>query len=96
MKFHILREGVLARSAKAILGVRVGQGQLGLYSWLRQGGGFEFTDFFANAVRGDAFVVMQFSGFEELYTDVIEPVEGRLPCTLLSVKVRQKPEWLKS
>jgi hypothetical protein len=49
-------------------------GQLGLYSWLSQGSGFEFTDFFANAVRGDAFVVMQFSGFEELYSDVIEPL----------------------
>jgi hypothetical protein len=49
-------------------------GQLGLYSWLRQGGSFEFTDFCAKAVRGDAFVVMQFSGFEELYTDVIEPL----------------------
>jgi len=49
-------------------------GQLGLYSWLREGGSFEFTNFFANAVRGDAFVVMQFSGFEELYTDVIEPL----------------------
>jgi hypothetical protein len=48
-------------------------GQLGLFSWLRQGGTIKFTDFVARAVRGDAFVVMQFSGFEELYTDVIEP-----------------------
>ena len=49
-------------------------GQLGLYSWLRQDSGFEFKDFFANPARGDAFVVMQFSGFEELYSDVIEPL----------------------
>lgn len=48
-------------------------GQLGLFTWLRQGGPIKFTDFHARAVRGDAFVVMQFSGFEELYTDVIEP-----------------------
>ena len=27
---------------------------------------------------------------------VVAPREGRLPCTLLSVKVRQSPEWLKS
>lgn len=44
-------------------------GQLGLYSWLRQGGIYEFTDFSARAVKGDAFVVMQFSGFEELYSE---------------------------
>jgi len=49
-------------------------GQLGLFSWLRQGGSIEFTDFNAKAVRGDAFVVMQFSGFEELYSDVIAPL----------------------
>jgi Nucleoside 2-deoxyribosyltransferase len=41
---------------------------------LRQGGSIEFTDFNAKAVRGDAFVVMQFSGFEELYSDVIAPL----------------------
>ena len=62
------------RVLEYVLPVPLPYGQLGLYSWLRQGGGFEFTDFFANAVRGDAFVVMQFSGFEELYTDVIEPL----------------------
>lgn len=48
-------------------------GQLGLFTW----GGIgpvEFTDFSVRAERGDAFVVMQFSGFEELYTDVIEPL----------------------
>jgi hypothetical protein len=48
-------------------------GQLGLFTWLRQGGTIKFMDFVARAERGDAFVVMQFSGFEELYTDVIEP-----------------------
>jgi hypothetical protein len=59
------------RVLEHVLPVPLPYGQLGLYSWLRQGGGFEFTDFFANAVRGDAFVVMQFSGFEELYTDLL-------------------------
>jgi hypothetical protein len=62
------------RVLEYVLPVPLPYGPLGLYSWLRQGGSFEFTDFFANAVRGDAFVVMQFSGFEELYTDVIEPL----------------------
>jgi hypothetical protein len=32
------------------------------------------ADFFAKAGMGDAFVVMRFSGFEELYTDVIKPL----------------------
>lgn len=48
-------------------------GQLGLFTWLRQGGPMKFADFTVRAARGNAFVVMQFSGFEELYTDVIEP-----------------------
>jgi nucleoside 2-deoxyribosyltransferase-like protein len=34
----------------------------------------EFTDFNAKPLRGYAFVVMQFSGFDELYTDVIDPL----------------------
>jgi hypothetical protein len=62
------------RVLEYVLPMSLPYGQLGLYSWLRQGGGFEFTDFSASAVRGDAFVVMQFSGFEELYSDVIEPL----------------------
>jgi Nucleoside 2-deoxyribosyltransferase len=62
------------RVLEYVLPMSLPYGQLGLYSWLRQGGGMEFTNFSANAVRGDAFVVMQFSGFEELYTDVIEPL----------------------
>ena len=62
------------RVLEHVLHMPLPYGQLGLYSWLRQGGSFEFTNFFAKPVRGDAFVVMQFSGFEELYTDVIEPL----------------------
>lgn len=46
-------------------------GQLGLFTW---GGKAEFTDFYAKTTLGNVFVVMQFSGFEELYTDVIEPL----------------------
>lgn len=65
-------DGVLV--LEYVLPAPLPQGQLGLYSWLRQGGGFEFTDFFAKAGRGDAFVVMRFSGFEKLYTDVIRGV----------------------
>jgi hypothetical protein len=53
--------------------IPVPYGQLGLFTWLRQGGSTKFTDFRARPVRGGAFVVMQFSGFEELYTDVVEP-----------------------
>jgi hypothetical protein len=48
-------------------------GQLGLFTWGNQGEA-EFTDILATTMRGDAFVVMQFTGFEELYTDVIEPL----------------------
>jgi hypothetical protein len=79
--FRVLVRGQLislevdgVRVLENVLPTPLRYGQLGLYSWLRQGGGFEFTDFFANPVRGDAFVVMQFSGFEELYSDVIEPL----------------------
>jgi hypothetical protein len=54
-------------------------GQLGLYAWGKEGEAefthlAEFTQFYAKPERGDVFVVMQFSGFEELYSDVIEPV----------------------
>lgn len=62
------------RVLEYVLPVPLPSGQLGLYSWLRQGGSFKFTDFSARTTRGDAFVVMQFSGFEELYSDVIEPL----------------------
>jgi hypothetical protein len=62
------------RVLEYVLPVPLPYGQLGLYSWLRPSGGFEFTDFFAKPVRGDVFVAMQFTGFEELYTDVIEPL----------------------
>ena len=48
-------------------------GQLGLFAWGAQGEA-TFTDFYAKPERGDVFVVMQFSGFEQLYTDVIEPL----------------------
>ena len=48
-------------------------GQLGLFVWGNDGT-VEFTEFYSKATRGDVFVVMQFSGFEELYTDVIEPM----------------------
>jgi hypothetical protein len=63
------------RVLEYLLPVPLPYGQLGLYSWLRQGGSFKFTDFSApQTAKGDAFVVMQFSGFEELYSDVIEPL----------------------
>jgi hypothetical protein len=52
-------------------------GQLGLFAWGPQGEA-EFTDFYAKPERGDVFVVMQFSGFEELYTHVIEPLTKEL------------------
>jgi hypothetical protein len=83
---HLIKVRVLVRGQRVSLeanGVRVLEhvlpmplpsGQLGLFTWLRQGGGVEFTEFFADAVKGDAFVVMQFSGFEGLYSDVIEPL----------------------
>jgi hypothetical protein len=52
-------------------------GQLGLFSWGKEGG-VQFTDVVvvkrAKEDRGDVFVVMQHSGFEELYSDVIEPI----------------------
>jgi hypothetical protein len=47
-------------------------GQLGLFAWSEKGG-VEFTELSVKRLPGKAFVVMQFSGFEELYTDVIEP-----------------------
>jgi hypothetical protein len=49
-------------------------GQLGLFAW--GNGGVEFSGIFVkeDRGRGDVFVVMQFHGFEELYTDVIVPV----------------------
>jgi hypothetical protein len=62
------------RVIEHVLPMPVPYGQLGLFTWLRQGGQIEFSDFFARAQKGDAFVVMQLSGFEELYTDVIEPL----------------------
>lgn len=62
------------RVLEHVVQVPLPYGQLGLFSWLSQGGVIQFTDLFANPVRGDAFVMMQFSGFEELYTDVIEPL----------------------
>jgi hypothetical protein len=71
---RVLLEVDGVRVLEHVLPMPLPYGQLGLFTWLRQGGDIEFTDFFANAVRGDAFVVMQFSGFEELYTDVIEPL----------------------
>jgi hypothetical protein len=60
------------RVLEHVLPMPLPNGQLGLYSWLRQSGRFEFTDFFARAGRGDAFVVMQFSGYDRLYKDVIK------------------------
>jgi hypothetical protein len=48
-------------------------GQLGLFSWGLTGG-VEFSDMTVKGERGNVFVVMQYSGFEELYTDVILPV----------------------
>jgi hypothetical protein len=58
-----------------VLPVPVPFGQLGLFAW-GQKGSVEFTDAQVKEKggRGDAFVVMQLSGFEELYSDVIRPV----------------------
>lgn len=71
---HISLEVDGVRVLESVLPMPLPYGQLGLYSWLRQAGSFKFTDFSApQNTRGDAFVVMQFSGFEELYSDVIEP-----------------------
>ena len=48
------------------------QGQLGLFAWGE--GGTQFTEMSIRKEPGEVFVVMQFSGFEELYKEVIEPV----------------------
>jgi hypothetical protein len=47
-------------------------GQLGLFAWGDKRG-VDFKDVSVRAERGDVFVVMQFSDFEELYADVIVP-----------------------
>jgi len=47
-------------------------GQLGLFAWGE--GETEFTGAEVRQSGGEAFVVMQFSGFNELYSDVIQPV----------------------
>jgi hypothetical protein len=70
---RILFEVDDVRVIDRVLEVPLPYGQLGLYAWGEEGEA-EFTNFFARAARGDVFVVMQFSGFEELYTDVIKPL----------------------
>jgi hypothetical protein len=60
-----------------VLPTPVPYGQLGLFAWGKEGG-VQFSDVVvarrAREDRGDAFVVMRFSDFEELYSDVIEPL----------------------
>ncbi|MGJ5008680.1 DUF6250 domain-containing protein [Bradyrhizobium oligotrophicum] len=46
-------------------------GQVGLFAWDNE---VRFKDVEISRKPGDVFVVMQFSGFEELYKDVIKPV----------------------
>ncbi len=70
---RILLEVDGVRVLEHLLPLPLPYGQLGLFTWGDKGV-VEFTKFSAETVRGDAFVVMQFSGFEELYTDVIEPL----------------------
>lgn len=70
---RILLEVDGVRVLERVLPVPLPYGQLGLFAWGDEGG-VEFTELSVKAERGDAFVVMQFSGFEELYTDVIEPL----------------------
>jgi hypothetical protein len=48
-------------------------GQLGLFAW-GELGGTEFTKMSVRKKPPEVFVVMQFSGFEELYADVIRPI----------------------
>jgi hypothetical protein len=48
-------------------------GQLGLFAW-GELGGTEFTKMSVRKNPPEVFVVMQFSGFEELYADVIRPI----------------------
>jgi len=57
-------------------------GQLGLYGWGEDP--IEFTSTSVKATRGNLFVVMQFSGrpYQELYTDVIQPVAEGAPYNL--------------
>jgi len=61
------------RVLEYVLPIPLPLGQVGLFAW-GQEGGMEFSNMSVMEQRGDAFVVMQFSGFEELYRDVIEPV----------------------
>jgi hypothetical protein len=62
------------RVLESVLPVPVPYGQLGLFAWDDKGGGVEFSDMLVKEERGTAFVIMQFSGFEDLYSDVIEPL----------------------
>jgi hypothetical protein len=59
---RILLEVEDVRVLEQVLPAPLPSGQLGLFTWGNTGQA-EFTDFFANAARGDVFVVMQFSGF---------------------------------
>ena len=70
---RILLEIDDVRVLEHVLPAPLPYGQLGIYAWGKEGEA-AFTRFFERAVGGDVFVVMQFSGFEELYSDVIEPV----------------------
>jgi hypothetical protein len=48
-------------------------GQLGLFAWGELGGA-RFTGLSVKRKSPEVFVVMQFAGFEELYSDVIRPI----------------------
>lgn len=56
-----------------VLNVPLPYGQLGLFAW-GNAGGVEFSAASVTEEPGKAFVVMQFLGYEELYTDVIKKV----------------------
>ena len=60
------------RVLEYVLPMPLPYGQFGLFAWGNKRA--DFKDVSVRAERGDVFVVMQFSDFEELYTDVIVPI----------------------
>lgn len=70
---RILLEVDDVRVLEYVLRMPLSYGQVGLFAWGNQGEA-KFTNFCIKKTPGDVFVVMQYTGFEELYTDVIEPL----------------------
>jgi hypothetical protein len=60
------------RVLEHILPMPLPYGQLGFFAWGAQRGA-DFKNVSVRAEQGDVFVVMQFSGYDELYTEVIVP-----------------------